>query len=125
MPKGTEVIITQSLGGTYTLLVTSLGGLFRLSGKDADAIGQKAETPPESTPQAENEGVVSPDTLEKEVWAQLKTCFDPEIPVNIVDLWTHLQHANFTAGQRRKQGGRVDDLDSSRLRHGEFDRPGR
>jgi len=86
MPKGTEVIITQSLGGTYTLLVPSLGGLFRLSGKDADAIGQKIETTPESTSKVEIEGFVSPDTLEKEVWAQLKTCFDPEIPVNIVDL---------------------------------------
>jgi probable FeS assembly SUF system protein SufT len=86
MSKGTEVIITQSLGGTYTLLVPSLGGLFRLSGKDADAIGQKFETTPESTHKVENEGFLSPDTLEKEVWAQLKTCFDPEIPVNIVDL---------------------------------------
>jgi probable FeS assembly SUF system protein SufT len=86
MSKGTEVIITQSLGGTYTLLVPSLGGLFRLSGKDADAIGQKFETTPESTHKVENEGFLSPGTLEKEVWAQLKTCFDPEIPINIVDL---------------------------------------
>jgi probable FeS assembly SUF system protein SufT len=86
VPKGTEVIVTQSLGGTYTLLVPSLGGLFRLSSKDADAIGQEVEATPESTNRVENEGFVSPDTLEKEVWTQLKTCFDPEIPVNIVDL---------------------------------------
>ena len=86
VPKGTEVTVTQSLGGTYTLLVPSLGGLFRLSSKDADAIGQEIEAVPESTNRVENEEFVSPDTLEKEVWAQLKTCFDPEIPVNIVDL---------------------------------------
>ena len=86
VPKGTGVIVTQSLGGTYTLLVPSLGGLFRLSSKDADAIGQEVEATPESTNRVENEGFVSPDTLDKEVWTQLKTYFDPEIPVNIVDL---------------------------------------
>ena len=81
LPKGTEVAITQALGGTYTLVVPTYGGLFRLADKDADAIGKEtraqaaAATPP-----------LSGEALEKEVWDRLKTCYDPEIPVNIVDL---------------------------------------
>lgn len=77
LPKGTVAIITQSLGGTFTLQVPAYGGLFRLSGKDGDAIGKEAVAP-QSTSNAE--------TIEAQVWEQLKTCYDPEIPVNIVDL---------------------------------------
>jgi len=82
LPQGTEVMITQSLGGSYTLMVPSYGGLFRLSNRDADAIGREAR-PAEgpSTGQA-----LTGEALEQEVWTTLKTCFDPEIPVNIVDL---------------------------------------
>jgi len=74
----TEVVITQALGGTFTVVTPSNGAFYRLVGKDADAIGQEppAETP--SHPAAGN--------LDEEVWNQLKTCYDPEIPVNIVDL---------------------------------------
>jgi len=75
--KGTEVFITQALGGTYTLQVPALGGLFRLLSKDADALGKVAE---------EASAAASASDLETMVWEQLKTCFDPEIPVNIVDL---------------------------------------
>ncbi|HLH31831.1 MAG TPA: iron-sulfur cluster assembly protein, partial [Terriglobia bacterium] len=82
LPQGTEVMITQSLGGSYTLLVPSYGGLFRLSNRDADAIGK--ETRPGGTA-AQGEALAG-EALEKEVWQTLKTCFDPEIPVNIVDL---------------------------------------
>jgi probable FeS assembly SUF system protein SufT len=81
LPKGTEVAITQSLGGSYTLMVPTYGGLFRLSDKDADAIGKE--------PRAQSEASTVPlegEELEKEVWERLKTCYDPEIPVNIVDL---------------------------------------
>ncbi len=80
--KGTKAVITQSLGGSYTLLVPSFGGLFSLSGSDADAIGKEAATAQPETP----EGPVGRDELEKRVWEQLKACYDPEIPVNIVDL---------------------------------------
>jgi probable FeS assembly SUF system protein SufT len=83
LAQGTAVSITQALGGSYTILVHSLGGLFRLAGRDAEAIGK--EPVGEPAPSAEG----SPKTgaeLRDEVWAQLKTCFDPEIPVNIVDL---------------------------------------
>jgi probable FeS assembly SUF system protein SufT len=83
LPQGTEVMITQSLGGSYTLLVPSYGGLFRLSNQDADAIGKETRPSEASAAQA---GKLSGEALEKEVWQTLKTCFDPEIPVNIVDL---------------------------------------
>ena len=77
--KGTEAFITQSLGGTYTLQVPDLGRLFRIYGKDADAIGKEVTT----APAAPTEGGKD---LEQQAWEQLKTCYDPEIPVNIVDL---------------------------------------
>ena len=78
LEKGVEVFITQALGGTYTLQVPAHGGLFRIQGKDADALGKAAEDAPTTE--------VSAGDLESMVWEQLKTCFDPEIPVNIVDL---------------------------------------
>ena len=79
---GTPVDITQTLGGTYT--VHTMGGLFRISSKDADALGLRHEpTGSEPAPQIE---MVSAEHLEKMVWDTLKTCYDPEIPVNIVDL---------------------------------------
>ena len=79
---GTPVDITQTLGGTYT--VHTGGGLYRISSKDADALGLRHE-PMESSGAAKPE-TVSLDDLEKMVWDTLKTCYDPEIPVNIVDL---------------------------------------
>src|SRR6476660_6196861 len=82
LPQGTEVMITQSLGGSFTLLVPSYGGLFRLASRDADAIGK--EIPPEAAGAAGD--AVSPEDLEQRIWQVLKTCYDPEIPVNIVDL---------------------------------------
>src|SRR5256714_14387280 len=78
--KDEQAYITQSLGGTYTVVVN--GNMFRIDGKDADALGvQAAANPARATgqPRAKEE-------LETEVWNQLKTCYDPEIPVNIVDL---------------------------------------
>src|SRR4029434_1504635 len=81
LPKGTEVAITQALGGTYTLVVPTYGGLFRLADKDADAI----DTHPRAQGPSAT-GALSGEALEKEVWDRLKTCYDPEIPVNIVDL---------------------------------------
>ena len=83
LPQGTDVMITQSLGGSYTLLVPSYGGLFRLSNSDADAIGREPR-PAETLPALGQ--ALAGEALEKEVWQTLKTCFDPEIPVNIVDL---------------------------------------
>jgi probable FeS assembly SUF system protein SufT len=79
IPAGTRATITQSLGGAYTI-ITDHGYMVRLSGKEVEAIGKE--------PQAEVkvEGEVTPEQLENMVWEQLKNCYDPEIPVNIVDL---------------------------------------
>jgi probable FeS assembly SUF system protein SufT len=80
LPKGTVAVITQSLGGSYTLQVPSYGGLFRIGSKDADAIGKQADAAPAADATAPGAD------LDQQVWDTLKTCFDPEIPVNIVDL---------------------------------------
>ncbi|MFN8626764.1 MAG: putative Fe-S cluster assembly protein SufT [Candidatus Binatia bacterium] len=82
LPQGTVAIITQSLGGTFTLQVPSFGGLYRIAGKDGDAIGKE----PTAAPAPRESAVASGEVLEADVWEQLKTCYDPEIPVNIVDL---------------------------------------
>jgi probable FeS assembly SUF system protein SufT len=77
LEKGTEVTLVQSLGGSYTVQVPVLGGLFRIAGGDADALGM--EVPEEAKAEAGG-------SLEDTVWSALRTCYDPEIPVNIVDL---------------------------------------
>ena len=89
LQKGETATLTQSLGGTFTVVVH--GNMFRIDGKDADAIGQEVQSP--SVKKAE-----SAEDLEKQVWEQMKTCYDPEIPVNIVDLGLiydcHLENLN-------------------------------
>src|SRR6187455_3787484 len=80
LEKGTEVYLMQSLGGSYTVQAPSYGGLFRIAGRDADAIGKEPTADPVDT------AVASGGDLESQVWTVLKTCYDPEIPVNIVDL---------------------------------------
>ena len=79
VPAGTSVRIAQALGDTYTL-VLPWGAMVRIEARDADAIGKE---PPATGATAPEEEAAS---LEERVWAQLRTCYDPEIPVNIVDL---------------------------------------
>jgi probable FeS assembly SUF system protein SufT len=79
LQKGEQAQVTQSLGGSYTVIVN--GNMFRIEGKDADALGFEAEAKPASTG-----APISQENLEKEIWTQLKNCYDPEIPVNVVDL---------------------------------------
>jgi probable FeS assembly SUF system protein SufT len=79
--KGEQAHITQSLGGTYTVIVN--GNMFRIEARDADALGLEAQAMPVSTAAS---GPVTQEQLEKQVWDALKTCYDPEIPVNVVDL---------------------------------------
>lgn len=85
LPLGTKVIITQSLGGTYT--VATDFGLARIQSKDADALNldPKAEEKKNEPATSSNIPAEASD-LEQEVWAQLRNVYDPEIPVNIVDL---------------------------------------
>jgi len=81
LQKGEQAHITQSLGGSYTVIVN--GNMFRIADKDADALGLEVQAQPAAAPAG---GPVTQELLEKQVWEALKTCYDPEIPVNIVDL---------------------------------------
>jgi probable FeS assembly SUF system protein SufT len=94
IPYGTETVVfkdekvylTQTLGGSFTLQRDN-GQLVRIEGKDADALGK--EVPAEAKVfkiSYGDEGKVSDQDVEKSVWDTLKTCYDPEIPVNIVEL---------------------------------------
>ena len=76
LPAGTRVAITQELGGTFTVVAPDFGGLFRIQNCDADAIGR------ETVEHEVTDGVFEIE----QVWAQLRQVYDPEIPVNIVDL---------------------------------------
>jgi probable FeS assembly SUF system protein SufT len=85
LPAGSPVIITQSLGGTYT--VATQTGLARIADGDADALGIEAAAPPTtSTPAGETDPATAGEVTDDAVWSQLKNVYDPEIPVNIVDL---------------------------------------
>src|SRR5262245_9670539 len=79
LQKGEQAYITQSLGGSYTVIVN--GNMFRIEGSDADALGLEAVAKPVSTG-----APATQEHLEKDIWNQLRSCYDPEIPVNIVDL---------------------------------------
>src|SRR6201999_3680564 len=86
IPAGVEVnlklgsvgYITQALGGSFTVYID--GNLFRVAGADAAAIGKEAAKAPEVPPGATD------DDIKGIIWQQLKTCYDPEIPINVVDL---------------------------------------
>src|SRR6266403_4126732 len=81
LAKGTQGVVTQALGGSYTIATPY--GLSRIVEKDLDARGlEKPSTKTEAKTAVAGNGEVS----EEDVWNQLRQCFDPEIPVNIVDL---------------------------------------
>lgn len=95
IPQGSDVTITQALGGSYTVNV--YGNLARIDARDADALG--FEPPSETAPEEGAKSVESDqketgqkqagqaaEVNEEQVWAALSTCYDPEIPVNIVEL---------------------------------------
>ena len=85
LPAGTKVIITQSLGGTYTVATDQ--GLARISEKDSDALGiHKGKESQPATEKVNSGEDLDSEAYQAAVWEQLKTVFDPEIPVNIVDL---------------------------------------
>jgi probable FeS assembly SUF system protein SufT len=76
--SGMTGFMTQALGGSFTVYID--GNLFRIAGKDGDAIGKEPLAGPEVAEDA------SEAEIEAAVWAQLRTCYDPEIPINIVEL---------------------------------------
>ena len=79
IPAGTQVTITQALGSSFS--VVAGGQLVRLDGRDADAIGREVPPPPPTL-----SADASPDEVSELVWETLKTCYDPEIPIDIVEL---------------------------------------
>src|SRR5579864_2235296 len=78
LKQGLAGYITQALGGSFTLYIE--GNLYRLSGEQADAIGKQVVRAPTLPPNA------TEDDVRDLAWAQMRSCFDPEIPINIVDL---------------------------------------
>jgi len=95
LPEGSTGYMTQSLGGSFTVYIE--GNLFRIAGGDGDAIGKDALAPPDVPDDA------SEAEIEAAVWQQLRTCFDPEIPINIVDLGLVYE----CAIDRGENGGRI------------------
>ena len=81
LPQGTLVIITQALGGSFTVVIPSEAGLYRIDAEFADALGREKTVGSDTGAQD-----ASGPLTEERVWDVLKTCYDPEIPVNIVDL---------------------------------------
>ena len=79
LPAGTKILLHQTLGGSYT--VQTDFGLFRIDGQDADSLGEKSASAA-VTEQTTSDGPPDPEA----VWSQLRQVYDPEIPVNIVDL---------------------------------------
>ena len=80
LAKGVPAYITQSLGGSYTVVVN--GNMFRIESHDADALGVE----PEKTPADTASKATNKEELDEQIWEQLKTVYDPEIPVNLADL---------------------------------------
>ena len=98
LPAGSVGYITQALGGSFTVFVE--GNLFRIAGRDADAIGKEPPEPLELPEGADDSAV------ERLVWQQLRTCFAPEIPINIVDLGLVYE----ATVQRRDDGQRLVEV---------------
>ena len=80
LAKGVPAYITQSLGGSYTVVVN--GNMYRIESQDSDALGIE----PEKTPAEAADRAVTAEELDKQILEQLKTVYDPEIPVNLADL---------------------------------------
>jgi probable FeS assembly SUF system protein SufT len=78
LPEGSTGFMTQALGGSFTIYIE--GNLFRIAGRDGDAIGKAPLTAPDLPDDA------TEADIESAIWQQLRTCYDPEIPINIVEL---------------------------------------
>jgi probable FeS assembly SUF system protein SufT len=81
--EGTKVLITQQLGGSLTVM-TDRGAMYRIDERNADALGKEVSADP--GPSEQEASAPDGETLEQLIWTHMRRCFDPEIPVNIVDL---------------------------------------
>ena len=81
LEAGTQGVITQTLGGSYTIATPH--GLSRVAEKDLDALGLNK---PQAQAKEKSASATNGEVSDEDVWNQLRQCFDPEIPVNIVDL---------------------------------------
>jgi probable FeS assembly SUF system protein SufT len=99
LPKGAIAVITQALGDTYTIKLATQGNLYRIAGRDADALGKSQQKVAEAVANSTGGGPVT----EEMVWTQLKEVYDPEIPINIVDLGLvyDLQLEPLSSGEHR------------------------
>jgi probable FeS assembly SUF system protein SufT len=84
LQAGESVIITQALGGSYTVVIN--GNMARIDARDADAVGQAPSPAKPSETAVSNPTFETATVTEDQIMGQLRTCYDPEIPVNIVDL---------------------------------------
>ena len=110
LKAGLSGFITQALGGSFTLYIE--GNLYRIPGAQADAIGKEVVPAPELPPGATDEDV------RNLAWSQMRRCYDPEIPVNIVDLGL-VYDCNLTKNRRwHSPCGGQHDAHRARLRHG-------
>lgn len=100
LPEGSDVYITQALGGNYTVNIN--GNLAQIAAQNADALGFDI---PEQTSKLADTG--NGDVDEDLLWDQLRTCYDPEIPVNMVDLGLIY---NCNVSKLDNGGNRVDIL---------------
>lgn len=101
LPAGSVVFITQALGGSYTVNIN--GNLARIAAKDADALGFEVDNRTDREQEESGDGTVDEDL----VWDQMRTCYDPEIPINIVDLGLIYE---CTITPLEEKGNRVDIL---------------
>ncbi|MBX3682540.1 MAG: putative Fe-S cluster assembly protein SufT [Thauera sp.] len=82
LPEGSYALVTQRLGGSITVMCG--GNLYRIDERNADALGLEPQL--SAAPPADADGEQTAERVEQAAWAQLATCYDPEIPINIVDL---------------------------------------
>ena len=83
--EGTKVLITQQLGGSITVM-TDRGAMYRIDERNADALGRSPAVVAQQNPDAESERPADKDELEQMIWNRMRKVYDPEIPVNVVEL---------------------------------------
>ena len=108
--------MTQALGGSYTVVIH--GNMARIEAHDADALGFEVPAAAAPTTAAASTVTDGGPLEEEQIYERLRTCYDPEIPVNIVDLGLIYDLQIGPIARRAIPGGSQDDVDRAGLRHG-------